>query len=306
MRYEKTIFILKKLEDRVKRYMSVEPVDESSHEFGEDQTITLTASFLDGVEMDIKCCGVEFREGESNLAWAEAVPFKNGAEVCCSEPVDEPGLTGEWYLVYDGVEYVTRVMLESEDNSLDDENTHRFLLNPQPIIDNYGMCYWRDCEWMKDGLGFPQSGIEDHMSYYPGQKVKFNDEMRTIESISVECIDGLYFWTFRFFPEFNLRQSIIAYEQYDNEATAIAINIRYSKPQLDVVSQFGAAAKYFVTETEAGRKMYEQNCRNFNWGDFVEAVPNNVCKKFGFVIESHSFSGMLVDLNEQLVDADTL
>ena len=44
----------------------------------------------------------------------------------------------------------------------------RRVMKPQPIIDERGMWDWKDCQWMEGGLGFPQSGIEDHAPYQPG------------------------------------------------------------------------------------------------------------------------------------------
>jgi len=75
--------------------------------FGEDDAIVYTVEFEDGYEMDIKVCGVQFREGESNLPWTEAVLFRNGQEVCCSEPDDV--FFGEWILSCKGKEFVAFV-----------------------------------------------------------------------------------------------------------------------------------------------------------------------------------------------------
>ena len=75
--------------------------------FGEDQTISVTAIFGNGYEMDIKCCGVQYEEGGDNTAWTEAVLFRNGSEVCCSEPSDE--FLGEWILSSVEDEYVVNV-----------------------------------------------------------------------------------------------------------------------------------------------------------------------------------------------------
>ena len=77
---------------------------------GEDDTISYSVNFGNGMEMDIKCCGVQYEEGRSNLAWTEAVLFKNGSEVCCTEPSDE--YTGEWELEYKGNKYIVNVTVE--------------------------------------------------------------------------------------------------------------------------------------------------------------------------------------------------
>ena len=62
--------------------------------------------------MDIKCCGVQYEEGGVNTAWTEAVLFKNGSEVCHSEPNE--GFFGEWTLETNGDEYVVNVKIESK------------------------------------------------------------------------------------------------------------------------------------------------------------------------------------------------
>ena len=38
----------------------------------------------------------------------------------------------------------------------------RRTMKPQPVLDGEGMWQWKDCQWKDGGLGFPQSGIEDH------------------------------------------------------------------------------------------------------------------------------------------------
>ena len=84
--------------------------------FGEDSTITHTADFGGGVEMDIKLCGVQYREGEDNTPWTEAVLFVNGAEACCSEPAED--YFGEWSLEYGGNTYTADVVEEKEGREL--------------------------------------------------------------------------------------------------------------------------------------------------------------------------------------------
>jgi hypothetical protein len=106
---EKTIYVSKAKLNLLNKYLTVEPKNKSEC-FGEDNTISVTANFGNGMEMDIKCCGVQYREGESNLAWTEAVLFKNGSEVCCSEPAAE--FEGDWELECDGDEYVVHVEAE--------------------------------------------------------------------------------------------------------------------------------------------------------------------------------------------------
>lgn len=109
-RLEETLIVDKEYAKIINHYCEVEPADESEC-LGEDETISETVVFEDGAEMDIKCCGVQYQEGEINRAWTEAVLFKNGCQVACSEPSD--GYFGEWELEADGVLYVANVK-ESE------------------------------------------------------------------------------------------------------------------------------------------------------------------------------------------------
>lgn len=106
MRYERTITVPKNKANQIMRYTDIEPSNKDEC-LGEDDTITYTAKFDDGYEMDIKCCGVQYEEGGVNTAWTEAVLFKNGSEVCCSEPSE--GFFGEWTLETNGDEYVVNV-----------------------------------------------------------------------------------------------------------------------------------------------------------------------------------------------------
>ena len=95
--YRRVIFPDEKESAFISKILSREPKTEAECFTG---TITYTAVFADGYEMDIKCCGVEYREGESNLPWTEAVLFRNGGEVCCTEPSEE--FFGKWEMEADG------------------------------------------------------------------------------------------------------------------------------------------------------------------------------------------------------------
>lgn len=70
----------------------------------EDHTISCTATFLDGRQMDIKCCG-----SQSGPSWTEAVLFDQyGEELCMSDPEEE--FDGEWSLECDGITYEVNVV----------------------------------------------------------------------------------------------------------------------------------------------------------------------------------------------------
>lgn len=110
MKFEQTIKIPKEKAKQINNYLQHEPTceEECLHE---NETITNTATFPDNIEMDIKCCGVQYNKDESNnTAWTEAVLFQNGHEICCSEPADE--YLGQWTLEYNDNEYT--VIIEEE------------------------------------------------------------------------------------------------------------------------------------------------------------------------------------------------
>lgn len=97
--------------------------------FGEDETHTETAVFENGYEMDIKVSGVQYDcPGGSNSAWSEAVLFKDGCEVACTDPGDD--LLGEWELEHDGCVFVVNVVCDGtheDDDSVFDAKAQRIL-----------------------------------------------------------------------------------------------------------------------------------------------------------------------------------
>lgn len=110
MVFEKIIKITKEEAEQINKHLTIEPTcaDEC---LGEDIAIVHTAKFDNGIEMDVKCCGVQYEEeNESNLAWTEAVLFDNGCQVCYTEPYDE--YLGEWICEYNGNEYIVFVEIE--------------------------------------------------------------------------------------------------------------------------------------------------------------------------------------------------
>lgn len=110
MVYERIIKLSKEEAEQINKHLTIEPscADEC---LGEDIAIVHTAKFNNGIEMDIKCCGVQYEEeNESNLAWTEAVLFKDGYELCYTEPSDE--YFGEWICEYDGDKYLVFVEVE--------------------------------------------------------------------------------------------------------------------------------------------------------------------------------------------------
>lgn len=94
---------------RIKEILETEPASESEC-FGEDETMTYTADFGDGITMDIKICGAQYQEGGVNMPWTEAVLCRHGNQLVWSGP--DEGFFGAWELEYDGVLYQTDVICD--------------------------------------------------------------------------------------------------------------------------------------------------------------------------------------------------
>ena len=73
------------------------------------------------------------------------------------------------------------------------------------------------------------------------------------------------------------------------------------KQDVDIVKAVKNASREFI-QTELGRSLYAYNCYCFNWGDFWNNVPNEICEKYGFKKIDSGVSNFQVNLNEQLVD----
>lgn len=88
--------------DQINGYLTADT--ESAYQ-GEDNTISYTARFSDGKEMDVKCCGCR-----EEASWAEAVLFdKCGNELCCTECAEE--FDGPWILEDEGTDYVVYIAI---------------------------------------------------------------------------------------------------------------------------------------------------------------------------------------------------
>lgn len=73
---------------------------------------------------------------------------------------------------------------------------------------------------------------------------------------------------------------------------------------IDIIEAVKAACLEYC-KTEEGKDTYRHNCDNFNWGDFLLCVPDEICAKHGFTKEEHS-DVVEVDYNEQLVDSSDI
>ena len=101
MRYKKTVRI------DAQQAVFIQKALQSVDMMGEDDTISNTARFGGGMEMDVKLCGAR-----DEKPWTEAVLFKDGSEVCCSG--SEESYDGPWELEYGGDTYTAVVVMEDQ------------------------------------------------------------------------------------------------------------------------------------------------------------------------------------------------
>lgn len=107
--YEAVIGVPKAEVERIMKYLNEEPQDESEC-LNEDRTITYTATFGNGYQMDVKVCGVQYEPGGCNTAWSEAVLFTpDGHELACTDVCDD--FLGDWELTYNGIMYRAKVVM---------------------------------------------------------------------------------------------------------------------------------------------------------------------------------------------------
>lgn len=89
----------------IDRYLSATSEDDYQDE---NNTVSYTVTFPDGVQMDIKCCG-----SQDGASWTEAVLFdRYGNQIGCSEPGGE--FFGAWEIDNNGTVYIGEALRESE------------------------------------------------------------------------------------------------------------------------------------------------------------------------------------------------
>lgn len=106
-RYIRRISVEPGLARMIERYLNADCEDDYQ---GENNTISVTAVFPDGIEMDIKCCGCN-----DEPSWTEAVLFQNGSELCHTD-VDEIFFDA-WELDYNGRRYIAIVSVSDDEES---------------------------------------------------------------------------------------------------------------------------------------------------------------------------------------------
>ena len=95
-----------------------------------------------------------------------------------------------------------------------------------------------------------------------------------------------------------MQKTIFAIEPETGTGIAIVFE---AAVEVDLKAAVKAAVQEFI-QTEAGQKVYQQNCEAFNWGDLVNELPEELCVKHGFYISQSLTADEIVDLNEQLAE----
>lgn len=86
----------------------------------------------------------------------------------------------------------------------------------------------------------------------------------------------------------------------DKLALIITLNYDHEKhPDFDPEAAIRAAAADYL-HTNQGKAALEDTCGNFNYGDFVNYVPDHMNKKHGFVIQEVNIVSIVTDHNEDL------
>jgi len=100
-------------------------------------------------------------------------------------------------------------------------------------------------------------------------------------------------------------KNIVAIERDGLDVRAMVITFDVPSKEFDIVAAVKAAATDYCM-TEDGAKVYEYNCRQFNWADFEANVPNEFCEKYGFKKVDSLLGNLEVDWDEHLVDDSVL
>lgn len=99
MKFKKTIKISKKEADWIEKALH------SKDLMGEDDIVTKTAEFDNGITIDIKLCG-----SQDDYPWTEAVVFENGAEAGCTDVCED--FLGVWEIEHGKYTFIVNVEVE--------------------------------------------------------------------------------------------------------------------------------------------------------------------------------------------------
>ena len=98
-----------------------------------------------------------------------------------------------------------------------------------------------------------------------------------------------------------VHKTIIVIERDGRKVRTFSITFILKSPEFDWRTAVKAACAEYV-RTEEGRRVYQYNCGNFNWADFIQHVPKHLCIKHGFTCMESEIAEEEVDWDEQLVE----
>ncbi|TCO97346.1 hypothetical protein EV206_108150 [Flavonifractor plautii DSM 6740] len=98
------------------------------------------------------------------------------------------------------------------------------------------------------------------------------------------------------------RKTILVIEHDGLAVRAFTIAFALRSPDFDWKAAVKAACEEYV-QSEEGRKVYQYNCGCFNWADFVQHVPKELCIKHGLLRCDDELAEETVDWDEELVSS---
>ena len=102
-----------------------------------------------------------------------------------------------------------------------------------------------------------------------------------------------------------MQQTIIAKYHDGDDWNVLGIIIKSTDGKLEsksaVVEAFKAAAAEYA-KTPDGKDVVDDNCGDFNYGDFVNSVPDEICEKHGFRVVDTFQTELIVDHDDCLVE----
>lgn len=184
MRFEKTLYITESEHNIINKYLTREP-EGPSECLGEDCSISNVVHFDNGFEMSIMLCGVQYKEGDSNLAWTQAVLYKDGIELAYTDPEGE--YLGEWICYYRGNEYVAYVEVRSDplDRKNKDEVTSHLIEKVRTLRDSTPSGMIKDADTI----------LADIMSEVDFEEPGFSEALFNIwqHSYDKRCVESIFF-----------------------------------------------------------------------------------------------------------------
>lgn len=99
----------------------------------------------------------------------------------------------------------------------------------------------------------------------------------------------------------------IAAVEYDPLGESMCLNIQIqdlgTHPGFNPIKAIRFATTEFL-QTEAGKKVLHENNGCFNYGDFVQNVPDAITRHHGFTVTSATLADYVVDHNTSLISDD--